>query len=410
MTAPNPTAPPSTDEVLRKIQTLVDEGNERGKTLAAKFDAYERRLEAFDEALKSRGVDRKPGQAPLNMGAVVRGLLLGGLDEASAWKGADRERQIGLAGREALRSLPDGERGRVASVSSNGNGGYTVPPDFQTEYIDLLSARAVLTQAGVTNIQGIQGSPFQIPRLTGGTTASYIAETGTAITDSTPTWDQPSGTPHLLTGAVKVTRRLAALSAVAIQGVVNKRLGLDLALKQDETGLIGAGGAPVPDGILTQAAANITNLAAVPDVDDLYDMLYRLEAANANTDSNTVGFVMHPRTWNGLRKLRDLDGRGLITPDPTVKARFSMLGFPVYRTTQIPINGNALGGSNESRIFLGDWSDLWHLWWGVMGIEVSNVAGDAFLNHQVWVKAFLEDDWLAAHVNSFQILAQVLPG
>jgi HK97 family phage major capsid protein len=64
----------------------------------------------------------------------------------------------------------------------------------------------------------------------------------------------------------------------------------------------------------------------------------------------------HPRSWNTLKKLQDLQDRYQLRPDPTAEARRSLFGVPVALSLQISITDTAGANSDTSYILLVDMS------------------------------------------------------
>ena len=78
----------------------------------------------------------------------------------------------------------------------------------------------------------------------------------------------------------------------------------------------------------------------------------------ANGDPATGVWFMAPRDLTKLRKQKDGGATGayLLQPSPTEAGRLTLLGHPVYVTSQSPTNGGA--GTNESRIILADMAQV----------------------------------------------------
>jgi len=87
-------------------------------------------------------------------------------------------------------------------------------------------------------------------------------------------------------------------------------------------------------------------------VDDLFAAEALLMAANGSPESSV--WFMSPRSFSSLRMQREGAGTGqyLLSPDLSQPGRMSLLGHPVYVSTQIPNNGGV--GTNESSILLVD--------------------------------------------------------
>jgi len=62
---------------------------------------------------------------------------------------------------------------------------------------------------------------------------------------------------------------------------------------------------------------------------------------------------MNSRDWVTIHKLKDMDNRYPITPDPTQPGSFLLLGYPVTVTKRMPAN---LNGGAQSTNMLADFS------------------------------------------------------
>jgi HK97 family phage major capsid protein len=387
---------------VEELKTLIAEGNARAKAVEGKVGAVEARLATIEQHEKERGIspDPKTGERTFSIAKVVRGLAAGGLDSPEAWKGAEREREIGLASRDEARK--SGSFSRVMSVGTAANGGYITPFAYVAQMIDRLLNKMSLTRAGITTISGLKQTPISFPRQTGGVTCAYVAENG-SISDSTPTFDQVSVSPHLLACLVKTSRRLVNLADPAIEGVLRATIERDMALKMDSTGLYGTGVAPIPSGVYVGAGAGQrTNIAGAATLDLLLAQIGRLELDNAPSEGRA--FVMSPRTFYALLASKDGASRYQIQPDVTRAGGFTIFGVPVIVSGQVSIT---LGGGSDSEVYLASWPDVWHAVYGDLLIETTVEGGTSFADHQMWIKATMEDDWLVTRAKSVQVLTGV---
>jgi len=288
-------------------------------------------------------------------------------------------------------------------------GGYIVPTEYVAEVIELLRAKTVVRELGATILDGLTGSPVEIPKQTGGATGYWVGQ-NSAITASDPTLGQLSLTPKQASAMTKLSNRLLKLSNPSAEALVRNDIALTLARLIDLAALRGSGTANQPMGIANTPSINTLALGtngASPTIDNLYDMLYSIELANA--DDGKLGFGVHPRTWNALRKLKDTYGQYYLQPDPTAPGKFTIAGFPVRKTTQIPIN-LVKGGSGAvcSEIYFGNWADLIIAEWGGLEILASMETGEAFEKNQTWVRIIQEVDIALRHPESFCLCSDAL--
>ena len=380
------------------IKHLLEDGAKRFAALEGNLETANNRLKELEQSRErlAGSWSKDDSKRPFSISAVIRGMSMGGLDAAGAWKGAEREREAGIAARE-----------RALSVGTDSAGGYVVPEEYMAELIELLRSKVVATQAGATQLTGLSGSPVKMPKLTGAVTAQWQNGENTSITASDQTFGEVSMTPKMATALTKMSRRLVALSNPSVEAIVRADLVASIARLVDLAAFRGSGSSGQPTGIAQTASINtITSVGAIA-IEDIYDALYKLE--EDNSPMNRVALVCHPRTWNQLRKLRaggstTGDGAFLIQPDPTVAARGTILGYPVYTSTQIPIT---LGGGTDTVAYFADFSELLIGQWGTMVIEATESGGDAFQYHQLWVKAVMELDVAVRHPESFVELSGI---
>jgi len=380
------------------IKNMLEEGAKRFAALEGNLETQANRLKDLEQ-LRERlagSWSKDDSKRPFSICAVLRGMAAGGLDAAGAWKGAEREREAGIAARE-----------RALSQGTDSAGGYVVPEEYMAELIDLLRSKVVALQAGATQMTGLSGAPVKIPRLDTGATAQWQTGENTSITASDQAFGEVSMSPKMATALTKMSRRLVALSNPSVEAIVRNDLAAQLARLIDLAAFRGSGSSGQPTGIANVSGINtITSVGAI-SIDDIYDALYKLE--EDNVPGNRVALVCHPRTWNQLRKLRaggstTTDGAYLIQPDPTVAARGTILGYPVLTSTQIPIT---LGGGTDTVAYFGDFSELLIGQWGTMTLEATDSGGDAFQYHQMWVKAVMEVDIAVRHAASFVELSGI---
>jgi len=293
------------------------------------------------------------------------------------------------------------DKQRVMSTGVDSAGGYIVPTEYVAELIELLHARMICRELGATSLSGLTGGKIQIPRQTGGATAYLVAE-GAAITPSDNTLGELQMEPRELAAMVKLNNRLVRLSNPSAEVMVRNDMAKQLSKKMDQLCMKGTGGLQ-PVGIVNTPGVNSTTMTAVPDPDALYDMQYQCELDNADVDA--MGWGMHPRSWNTLRKTKDAEGRYILsstfgqgTQEKRGPVQGILLGFPYRTTTQLSIT---LGAGAASEIIFGNWAELIIAEWFGLELKASGETSDAFEKNQLWVRAIMEFDCGVRHPESF---------
>jgi HK97 family phage major capsid protein len=356
----------------------------RIENVGTRVTTNEDRLKAVEDALKAKPTAKAE---PIRLHGIIRGLSTG------RWDGFEREEAAYKAQRTAL------------NTGTPSGAGYLVPVESGNALIEQATAKSVLSQAGVQTIRP-KGSPYTLPRVASGLTCAYVAEL-TGLTDaSNPVFEQVSVTPHQLTALCELTRLQAELGDPSTEQVVRNLMARDMALKMDYTGLLGTG-SNTPTGLFNDGAIEATALNAVLTLDHCEDALTRLEMANGIFDESKVAWIMSPRDWGTLRKSKgSTNDHFNFAPDKGAKTPRSLLGYPVYLTSQIPKNF-ASGVANESTIALGDWSSYAHVLFGDMVLESTNVGGGSWAAHTVSVKSVVWDDWKVLQPDSFQLITDI---
>ena len=225
--------------------------------------------------------------------------------------------------------------------------------------VEPLLAAAVVLQAGPRMFDAQGGVPLRIPKIATWTLADPWRAENTAIAESDPTYGELVLLPSSLK-SLKVIHRfsneLARNSVADIATALQAALVTRIALALDAAFLNGDGAGGTVLGIANATGVQISAATGTPTVDKLYDAEQRLMAANANPA--TAAWFMAPRDLTALRKQREGAGTGqyLLQPSPTEAGRMTLLGHPVFVTTQLPTNLGA--GTNESKIILVDMAQV----------------------------------------------------
>ena len=365
------------------------------------------RVGAVEESAKnapSRGVSLpgvNEGSEKFSFAKAVLGMTSGNWSEAGFEK-----------------SVFDETRKRALSMGTASAGGYVVPNEYIPELIDLLRNNTSVMAAGATQMTGLNTSPIQIPRQTGGATAYWIAESpGTpgvldGITESQQSFDQITMSPHALAGLVRMTNTVLRMSNPSIEAIVRRDLAATMAARLDLEVLQGTGTGNSITGIANTSGISVLSLGAngaVPSIDDMYNLLYKLE--QNNTDNGNMAFIVNPRTVNTLRKLRSAGSTGdyLFQPDPTRAVAGTLLGLPVIKSNQVPVTltqGTASG--IVSQVFLANWSDLIIGEWFGLTLSASSEAADTFLKDETLIRVIQSVDVAVRHPESFALMTGVL--
>ena len=313
----------------------------------------------------------------------------------SDWKDAGFEKEVF-----------DETRKRAMSQTTDSAGGYLVPTQHIAELIEMLYDRAVCIALGATVLDNLTGSPVEIPKQTGGSTAYWPGENA-AITDSNLTLDQLSLSPKAVGCLVKLSNRLIQLSNPSAEVMVRRDIATALALAIDLKALRGDGTSNTPTGIANTSGINtvaIGTSGGVFDFDIAMQMIDELDVDNAL--KGKLGFAFHSKVKGKMKRERvpqfSGDGKGAYVMMPMTDAVLKeKLGYAFETSNQIPTNLSKGSGTSLSEVYFGNWEELLIGSWGAMQIMASQETSDAFEKNQTWVRILQDVDIGVRHAQSF---------
>lgn len=334
---------------------------------------------------------------------LVRALVSGD------WRGAEFEREACEAAAEKLGREPR-VRGAIVpydvlargawpsferrDVTTTTGSGLVATVTRDTDFISLLYARTVVTQAGARVLGGLRGN-VSIPRQSGGASVSWISETGT-VTESNPTFDAVALSPKTAAVRVDITRRLLLQSTPSVEQLVRQDLARQLAIAVDSVAIQG-GGTNQPTGILTASGVNVVSIGTNggPPTWAHIVQLER-EVAVDNADFGALAYVTNPQVRSTLKTTEKATGTAQFvwTDGPA-----PLNGYRAFVTTLVPSNLTKGTGTNLSAIIFGNFNDLLIGVWG--GLEI---AADPFTlgdSGAVVMRAFQDVDVALRHPESF---------
>lgn len=309
------------------------------------------------------------------------------------------------------KSIAEGMAARRKAMGPNtlSGGGALIAPEWSSEVIPLLTPRMITRRAG------IQSQPVNdelvIPKITGGTTAVWVGA-GEKITSSAMAFGQLKLHSHKLAVFLGFPNEWFRKSSVGVDALVRNDFLRSAGLKEDITYIRGAGSANSPRGIryLVDAATNIAGITGTTVdaiLNDLYSQIGMVEDNDVPLD-RCVWFC-NPRTKRKLANLRDNNNQFIFRdelkgPNPT------LLGFPLFTTSQIPKNLG--GGANESEIYFGN-VDTAMIGDG-MNVEIGSSdsatwededggTNNAFQQDQTVMRLLLERDFILRYDKGFSV-------
>ncbi len=215
-------------------------------------------------------------------------------------------------------------------------------------------------------------------------------------------------------------------SAIPIEAFVREDMTKVIALKMDKTLLEDPGSATTPKGLINYA--NITNFTSsdpgtITDgyrfqPNDPYNMVAAVEEKNATFKA----FIMRPLLWSTLVTRRadavtagDAKGpfvfniiREVSTDMNVERLRVgNLMGYPVYKTTQLSITRSKGASTNLTYILGGDFTDYLVAMGGALEFQVSTQGDTPFTTDQTWFRGILYYDGAPRHEASFVFTDQL---
>jgi HK97 family phage major capsid protein len=158
--------------------------------------------------------------------------------------------------------------------------------------------------------------------------------------------------------SVKVLTRfsneLARQSVVALDAALKDRLVTDVAAKLDAQFFSASGdGTTTPKGMFAWSGTQNVAVGGELTLDALLDAWGKALAANVNMSG--LRWVLTPRDFVALRKVKDGQDRYQLQPDPTQDGVFRLFGAPVTVTSRVP---DTTGTTPTGRAALVDFSQI----------------------------------------------------
>ena len=253
----------------------------------------------------------------------------------------------------------------------NADGGYTVPQDIRTQINELREAKDALQNfVRVEQVNTLSGSRVYKTRATQ-TGFSKVDEAGNITEKATPQFKQIPYKVDKYAGFMKVTNELLKDSDQAIQSTLVNWIGNDSRVTRNK---------------LILAELDKKAKTAITGIDDIKNIVnVTLDPAFRNTSmviTNQSGF-------NFLDKLKDGNGRYLLEDSVASPTGKMFLGMAVAVVSNKDLaNDTATAGKTKAPIIIGDMMEYCTLFNREgLAINVSDVAGDAYLTDQTLFRA-----------------------
>lgn len=276
-------------------------------------------------------------------------------------------------------------------ITFAGTGSNLVSTDHMAgEFIDVLRNRSILMRLPTTKLSGLQGN-VAIPTKTGTSTAYWIDNDGSALTESDPAFGQVTLTPKTVGGLVDITRRTLMQSSPSVEALIQEDLADMLAVEIDAKGIAGDGTGNTPVGTLNTAGIGSTTYAngGSPDFADIVALEGTI--ASANADGSSIAYLVTPQLMTKLKSTDvGTDTGQFVYTTGKEPGQGRMNGLPAYYSGNVPA-GYAIAGN---------WASLIVAEWGSMEIDV-DPYGTNFASGTVSIRAFMDVDFNVRHAGAF---------
>ena len=236
----------------------------------------------------------------------------------------------------------------VLSESTDADGGYLVPEEFERQVISGLDeANVIRSIAKVITTHHDR----KIPVAVGHSAATWTAENA-AFTESNPTFGQKQIDAFKLTDLIRVSVELLQDSEFDLEEYIANEFSRAFGIAEEEAFCVGTG-TNQPTGIFTANGGTVGVTAASATaitVDEVISLVYALKSPYRRN----AKFLMNDATVSLLRKLKDNNGAYLWQPSVQAGQPDKLLGYDLYTSPYVPTVA-----SGALAIAFGDFQNYW---------------------------------------------------
>lgn len=257
-------------------------------------------------------------------------------------------------------------------------------------FIDRLRAALVVGRLGATVLSDLAGSPIDIPKQTGSSTAQWVAEDG-SLTETDAAFTDISLTPKTVGAMTSYSRRTLLNTSPSIEQIVRNDLASVIANAIDYAAMAGTGTGNTPTGIIHSGAAELS--FSTPSWAEA--LAFPVHAQNLDADIGGAGWATTPHGVKVLMSTPKIAGspeHGFI-----MDTRDSLAGYPVATTTALRLDDSP----ETAQAIFGHWSQLIVGYWTGLDILVNPYETTAYAKGRVLVRAMRDCDVQVRHVESF---------
>lgn len=236
----------------------------------------------------------------------------------------------------------------VLSESTDADGGYLVPEEFENQIVAALDeANVVRSLAKVITTHHDR----KIPIAVGHSVATWTAENA-AFTESNPTFGQKQIDAFKLTDLIRVSVELLQDSEFDLEDYITREIARAFGIAEEQAFCVGTG-TDQPTGIFTANGGTVgvtTASATAVTVDEVISLVYALKSPYRRN----AKFLMNDATVSLLRKLKDNNGAYLWQPSVQAGQPDKLLGYDIYTSPYVPTVAEG-----AYAIAFGDFQNYW---------------------------------------------------
>lgn len=236
----------------------------------------------------------------------------------------------------------------VLSESTDQDGGYLVPEEFEDQIITGLDeANVIRSIAKVITTH----SERKIPIAVGHSVATWTAENA-AFTESNPTFGQKQIDAFKLTDLIRVSVELLQDSEFDLESYIANEFARAFGIAEEQAFCVGTG-TNQPTGIFTANGGQVGVTAAANNAitaDELINLVYALKSSYRRN----AKFLMNDATISAIRKLKDGNGVYLWQPSLQAGEPDKLLGYDLYTSPYAPVMA-----AGAYTVAFGDFQNYW---------------------------------------------------
>lgn len=303
---------------------LTVEDDAEYSKMQEKFDSLTNTIKKLEKKQEMENEMNKPTSQPITSAPIA--------DEIETNTGVKSK-----AYKEAILDAFKTNFRKVSNVLEEGtdaNGGYLVPPEYDSEILDVLAEENVMRNIATT----IKTSGEHRINIAGTKPAAAWVDEGEALTFDTGTFDQKQLDAHKLHVAIKVTEELLYDNAFNLESYITRTFAQALA-NAEENAFINGSGSGQPKGFLADAQTGITTASATAiTADEVINLVYKLKRPYRKN----ACFIANDSTVAMIRTLKDTTGNYLWQPSLQAGEPDRLLGYPLYTSAYMPsVEGGA---------------------------------------------------------------------